>query len=125
MNVKNPLDIGPFERYEMALVAMMEDSNFDMVLAITVLPFAIYGRIQSQGPAGKAYFGDIASIRRTFPEKPLAVCAVGHSEFVFQMRGISGPDVPVFILPEPAVRALAALHDYNARKRTDQGVSLR
>jgi acyl-CoA synthetase (NDP forming) len=88
MNVKNPLDIGPFERYEMALVAMMEDPNFDMVLAITVLPFAIYGRIQSQGPAGKAYFGDIASIRRSLPEKPLVVCAVGHSEFVFQMRGV-------------------------------------
>jgi acyl-CoA synthetase (NDP forming) len=118
MNVKNPLDIGPFEHYEMALAAMMEDPNFDMVLAITVLPFAIYRRIKSQGFAGQTYFGDIASIRRSVPKKPLVVCAVGHSEFVYQMREVSGPNVPVFISPEPAVRALAALHDYNARKRT-------
>jgi acyl-CoA synthetase (NDP forming) len=117
MNVKNPLDIGPFERYEMALAAMMEDPNFDMVLAITVLPFAIYRRIKSQGPAGKAYFGDIASIHRSMLKKPLIICAVGHSEFVFQMREVSGPDVPVFISPEPAVKALATLYSYHAHKR--------
>ncbi|RJP28629.1 MAG: hypothetical protein C4536_12050 [Actinobacteria bacterium] len=112
MNIKNPLDIGPFQAYEMALAAMMEDPHFDMVLAITVLPFAIYKRIPSRELAGKSYFGDIASMRKSAPGKPLVVCAVGHSEFVFQMREVAGPDVPVFISPEPAVRALAALHDY-------------
>lgn len=116
MNIKNPLDIGPFEGYEMALSAMMEDDSFDMILAIAVLPFAVYKRIESGGFAGETYFGSIASIRESAPEKPLAVCAVGHSDFVYQMREISGPGVPVFISPEPAVRALAALHDYKFRR---------
>jgi len=117
MNVKNPLDVGPFERYGMALAVMMEDPNFDMVLAITVLPFAVYKGIESEGFAGKSYFGDIADLRKNAPEKPLVVCAVGHSEFVFQMREVSGPGVPVFISPEPAIGALAALHGYRARRK--------
>jgi len=113
MNVRNPLDIGPSPEYEMALKALLEDPEIDMVLEITIMPFAIFRELTKRGYSGTGWFGDIASVRRLAPDKPLVVCAVGHGEFVRAMREVSGPDVPVFGSPEPAARALAALYRYS------------
>ncbi|MCG2818205.1 MAG: CoA-binding protein [Actinomycetia bacterium] len=112
MNVRNPLDVGPSGQYGEALAALLEDPGVDMVLAITVVPFVVFKEIGRQGLPGTSYFGDIASIQELAPRKPLVVCAVGNNDFVSQMREASGPEVPVFISPEPAVRALAALYRY-------------
>jgi acyl-CoA synthetase (NDP forming) len=113
MNVKNPLDIGPSNQYASSLTTLMEDPQIDMVLEITIMPFAIFRALKKAGYPGTGWFGDIASIHKEAPAKPLVVCAVGHSEFVSAMREVAGPNVPVFGPPEPAARALAALYRYS------------
>lgn len=109
MNVRNPVDVGPSPLFAVALEALLEDPEIDMVLAITVLPYVIFKTVTMKGSDGKTWFGDIGAIRARFPGKPFLLCAVGHHEFVDRMKEISGTKVPVYVAPEPAVRALAAI----------------
>jgi len=112
MNVRNPIDVGPSRQFPVALAAALDDPGIDMVLAITVLPYAIFRAVTSKGSTGENWFGNIEQIKKAGPAKPLVVCAVGHNDFVDRMRHISGASVPVFVAPEPAVKALASLHGY-------------
>lgn len=112
MNVRNPLDVGPSTQYSAALEAMLQDPAIDMVLAITIVPFAVFREMDGLGIGGESWFGDISALHLQARGKPLVVCAVGHSEFVDKMKELCGERVPVFISPEPAVRALAALYRY-------------
>lgn len=112
MNIKNPLDVGPSTHFPIGLKALLEDPDIDMVLAVTIIPFAVFRELKQMGLEGKAWFGDIAKLKENAPEKPLAVCAVGHRDFVAHMSETSGPDVPVYVSPEPTARALAALYHY-------------
>lgn len=114
MNVKNPLDVGPSPLFGVALRGMLKDPCVDMVIAVAVIPFVIFRELSRRGYRGEAWFGNIAEARGEAPDKPLVVVAVGHSEFVREMRSVSGPDVPVFVSPEPAARALASLYRYGA-----------
>jgi len=113
MNVKNPLDVGPAPMFQQALRALIADPEIDMVIAITIIPYVIFKELTRRGYPAEAWFGDIAAIRAEAPQKPFVVCAVGHSEFVREMRRISGPEVPVFVSPEPAARALGSLYNYS------------
>lgn len=115
MNVKNPLDVGPSRMFETSLKTLVADPDINMVLAITIIPFVVFRDLSSRGYLETSWFGDIASLRAANPSKPFAVCAVGHHDFVTRMREISGPDVPVFVSPEPAARALASLYRYGVR----------
>jgi acyl-CoA synthetase (NDP forming) len=113
MNVRNPVDIGPSAVFPVALAAMLQDPEIDMVLAITILPYVIFKTVSMKGSDGINWFGDLAGIRKAYPGKPLVQCALGHHDFIARMRQIAGPDIPVFISPEPAVRSLAALYGYS------------
>lgn len=115
MNVRNPVDVGPSPLFAVALEALLEDPGIDLVLAITVLPYVIFKTVTLKGSDGKTWFGDLAAIRAKYPGKPFVQCSVGHHEFVDRMKQISGPSVPVFVAPEPAVKALAALYKYSAK----------
>jgi acyl-CoA synthetase (NDP forming) len=110
MNVRNPVDVGPSPLFAVGLEALLEDPDIDMVLAITVLPYVIFKTVTMKGSDGRNWFGDIGAIRARFPGKPFIQCSVGHNEFVDRMKQISGPTVPVYVAPEPAVKALAALY---------------
>ena len=112
MNVRNPIDVGPSPQFPVALAAALDDPGVDLILAITVLPYAIFRAVTSRGSTGENWFGHIEKIKAEGPSKPMVVCAVGHNDFVEKMREISGVSVPVFVAPEPAVKALASLHDY-------------
>jgi len=112
MNVKNPLDVGPSWMFSKALEALLEEPDIDMVLAITIIPYSVFRNLRENGLDGRSWFGDIAALRVQYPRKPLVVCAVGHSDFVSHMGEIAGPNVPIYISPEPAARALAAHHHY-------------
>jgi acyl-CoA synthetase (NDP forming) len=114
MNVRNPIDVGPSPQFPVALDAALEDPEIDMVLAITVLPYAIFRAVTKRGQTGHNWFGHIEEIKAAFPAKPLVVCAVGHHDFVERMREICVTGVHVFVAPEPAVKALASLRDYSA-----------
>jgi acyl-CoA synthetase (NDP forming) len=117
INIHNPLDMGPSAIFASGLKALMEDPEVDMVLAITIIPYAVVREFAHMGITPAVWFGDIAAIRKEYPDKPLVVCAVGNGEFVDQIRRISGPQVPVFGSPEPAAHALAALSAYAARRK--------
>ncbi len=122
MNVKNPLDVGPSGQFAAALAALLEDPGIDMVIAVTIIPYAVFRELMKMGFDGRGWFGDIAEIRKSAPEKPLAVVAVGHREFMEHMGEVCGPDVPIYASPEPAARALAALHHYwRWREESGQG----
>ncbi len=112
MNVKNPLDVGPSGKFVSALTAFMEDPDIDMVLAITIIPYAVFSLFGQIGLTGDMWFGDIAAIRRHARHKPLLVCVVGNREFVRHMSEVAGPEVPVLESPEMAARALAELWRY-------------
>ncbi len=112
MNVKNPLDVGPSGQFSAALSALMEDDEIDMVLAVTIIPYAVFSELMKMGFDGRGWFGDIAAIKDASPGKPLVVVAVGHSDFVGHMAEVAGPDVPIYVSPEPGARSLASLYHY-------------
>jgi acyl-CoA synthetase (NDP forming) len=112
MNVKNPLDVGPSGQFIKALTAFMEDPDIDMVLAITIIPYAVFSLFGQIGLTGGMWFGDIAAIRKLAMEKPFLVCVLGKKEFVDHMTEVAGSEVPVLKSPEMAAKALAVLWRY-------------
>jgi acetyltransferase len=124
MNVKNPLDIGPSGVYSKLLPMLLADPGIDMVLAIMVIPYVAVRHFKSAGMTAKDWFGDIASIREQYPDKPLLGVVVGHPAYVDDITTLCGRSIPVFTSPEPAAQALAALWSYcNARKNSGNGRS--
>ena len=112
MNVKNPLDVGPSGQFTKALTAFMEDPDIDMVLAITIIPYAVFSLFGQIGLTGGMWFGDIAAIRKLAKDKPFLVCVLGKKEFVDHMDKVAGSQVPVLNSPEMAAKALAVLWRY-------------
>ncbi len=112
MNVKNPLDIGPSGIYGKLLPMLLADPGIDMVLAIMVIPYVAVKSFKSAGMTARDWFGDIASIRERYPDKPLLSVVVGHPAYVDDITSLCGRSVPVFTSPEPAAHALATLWSY-------------
>jgi len=123
MNVKNPLDIGPSLVYSRLLPMLLADPGIDMVLAIMVIPYVAVRHFKSAGKTARDWFGDIASIRERYPDKPLLGVVVGHPAYVEDTTSLCGRSIPVFTSPESAARALATFWSYSiARKKSgDKG----
>jgi acyl-CoA synthetase (NDP forming) len=117
MNVKNPLDIGPSEIYGKLLPMLLADPKIDMVLAIMVIPYVAVKYFKSAGMTAKDWFGDIASIREPYPDKPLLSVVVGHPAYVDDITSLCGRSVPVFASPELAAEALATLWSYSKTRK--------
>jgi acyl-CoA synthetase (NDP forming) len=65
------------------------------------------------------WFGDIASIRERYPDKPLLGVVVGHPAFVDDITSLCGRSIPIFTSPELAAQALATLWSYcETRKKS-------
>jgi acyl-CoA synthetase (NDP forming) len=121
MNVKNPLDIGPSGIHSKLLPMLLADPRIDMVLAIMVIPYVAVRHFKSIGMTPKDWFGDIASIRERYPDKPLLSVVVGHPAYVDDMTSICGRSLPVFTSPESATHVLAAFWSYSkARKKLEK-----
>jgi acyl-CoA synthetase (NDP forming) len=112
MNVKNPLDIGPSSIYSKLLPMLLEDPGIDMVLAIMVIPYVAVRHFKSAGMTAEDWFGNIASIRDRYPDKPLLSVVVGHPAYVEDIASLCGRSIPVFTSPESAARALATFWGY-------------
>jgi acyl-CoA synthetase (NDP forming) len=117
MNVKNPLDIGPSSIHGKLLPMLLADPRIDMALAIMVIPYVAVRHFKSLGMTARDWFGDIASIREQYPDKPLLSVVVGHPAYVGDMTSLCGPSLPVFTSPEPAAQALATLWSYSKAQR--------
>jgi acetyltransferase len=113
MNVKNPLDIGPSGIFGKLLPMLLADPGIDMVLAIMVIPYVAVRHFKGAGMTAKDWFGDIASIRERYRDKPLLGVVVGHPAYVNDVTSFCGRSVPVFTSPEAAAQALAALWSYS------------
>jgi acyl-CoA synthetase (NDP forming) len=113
MNTKNPLDIGPSGIHSKLLPMLLADPGIDMVLAIMVIPYVAVRYFKNVGMTARDWFGDIASIRGQYPEKPLLSVVVGHPSYVDEIISLCGPLTPVFTSPEPAAQALATLWTYS------------
>jgi acyl-CoA synthetase (NDP forming) len=92
---------------------LLADPGIDMVLAIMVIPYVAVKYFKSAGMTARDWFGDIASIRKRYPDKPLLSVVVGHPTYVDDMTSLCGRSVPVFTSPEPAAQALATLWSYS------------
>jgi acetyltransferase len=117
MNVKNPLDLGPSGNYNRLLAMLLDDPGIDMALAIMVIPYAVVRTFKSLGVQMKDFYGDIASTRRQFPDKPLVIAVVGHHEYQADIAAMSGQSIPVFDSPERAAQALVALWRYSGTRK--------
>lgn len=112
MNVRNPLDVGPSGLFMAAMKAMMEEAGVDMILLISVMPFAVFREFAAMGVSVSDFLGDTSSLRAGIPEKPLLVCSMGDRGFVEDMDRATGQETPVITSPEMAAKALAALYRY-------------
>jgi acetyltransferase len=117
MNVKNPLDIGPSGIYGKLLPVLLADPGIDMVLAIMVIPYVAVRHFKSVGMSAKDWFGDIATIRERYPDKPLLGVVVGHPAYVDDITSLCGRSIPVFTSPEAAAQALAAFWSYSRTRK--------
>jgi len=113
MNVRNPLDLGPSQNFNRLLPMLLADSEIDMVLAVMVIPYAAIRNLKSAGVAVRDLFGDIASVSKQHPGKPLVGVVIGHPGFVEDIASVCGPSVPIFASPEAAAKALATLWRYS------------
>ncbi len=121
MNVKNPLDVGPSGIYSKLLPMLLTDHEIDMVLAIMVIPYEAVRNFKSVGFSVQDWFGDVASIREQYPDKPLVSVVIGHPEYLSDMASLFGRSVPIFTSPEAGAQALAALWSYSkVRKEREE-----
>ncbi|MDY6796865.1 MAG: CoA-binding protein [Actinomycetota bacterium] len=116
MNVRNPLDVGPSGHFLTALDAILQDPGIDMVIAISVMPFAVLREFVEQGISVGDWLGDAAAVRQCAPHKPMLVCSIGDEGFIKELSRATGPETPVLTSPEMAARALAALCRYRLVK---------
>ena len=117
MNTKNPLDVGPSGLFPRAFAAMMEDPDFDMVLAIIAVPYSAFRFRMAQFTIEEFFFGGDTPLKERKWEKPFMIAVVCHEELVAKFRDRAEPTTPVFNTPEPPVRALAALWRYQSWKQ--------
>lgn len=112
-SVANPVDViaggGP-ESFRVALGAVASDPNVDSILVIYTPPVFI----------------DEAAVVRAILEpdkggKPLLACVLGKESGGEAFHRLTEADVPTFVFPEPAVRALAALTHWSERMRLPRG----
>ncbi len=104
--VENPVDLiasaGPYEYLE-SLRAVLADPLVDGVLVIYVPPV-----MDEALDVSRAIF-EAAS---EFQEKPVVACFMGVDELREEIGALPGATVPLYVFPESAVRALAALYRY-------------
>src|SRR5581483_10265352 len=111
--VANPVDViaggGP-ESFRVAVGAALADPNVDSVVVIYTPPVFI----------------DEAAVVRAIVEpprhgKPLVACVLGKESGGTAFHRLSEAEVPTFVFPEPAVRALAARTLWAERQARPQG----
>jgi acyl-CoA synthetase (NDP forming) len=113
MNVKNPLDIGPSGIFRPACEAVFADPNPDGFILIPVIPYAAIEIYMRLGVKARDMLGDWPAYRETVKDKPVVAIQLGYREWIEQIKDLSGEAVATVSSPEAAVRALAALCQFN------------
>ena len=106
--VNNPIDViasgGP-DAYAAAMEAVLTDKNVDGVICIFVPPILV---------DSNAVLGAIADkIKKHGNNKTVLACLMGSPDGVAGSDLLSEINVPSYLFPESAARALKAMHDYH------------
>ena len=117
MNVKNPLDIGPSGIFRPACEAVFADPNPDAFILIPVIPYAAIETYMRLGFKARDMLGDWPAYRETIKDKPVVAIYLGYREWIEQVKDLSGSAVATVSSPEAAVRALAALYQFNLHSK--------
>jgi acetyltransferase len=111
-SIRNPLDMiasATPAGYRAALSAVLEDPEVDSAVAIFVPPLGV-----SQGDVSEA----IAAAAVSCPTKPVLAVLMGHEGLPQGKAGLHPANIPAYIFPESAARALAAMcrqHEWSRR----------
>jgi acyl-CoA synthetase (NDP forming) len=91
------------ERYEKVLEFVFADKKVDGVVVINMLKSCFFE------PADAKV---IPRIAMKYPEKPVVDVPAGGEDFALVHRVLGNTKIPLYNLPEKAVRALKVLRDY-------------
>jgi acyl-CoA synthetase (NDP forming) len=106
VDASNPIDMiadARAERYAKVLDLVMSDKNVDGVLVINMLKSTFFE------PADAKVIPKIAS---KYPDKPVVDVPAGGEDFTKVYKVLGSTDIPLYNLPDKAVKALKALRDY-------------
>ncbi len=105
-SVRNPVDLiasANAESYEYALNCVLDDPGIDAVVAAFVPPLGILARDVANA---------IVRANAAHQEKPLLAVLMGKQGLPAGLAELHGADVPAYIFPESAARALSAMWRY-------------
>ena len=120
MNVKNPLDIGPSGIFRPACEAVFADPNPDGFILVPVIPYAAIEIYMRLGVKARDMLGEWPALREPIKDKPVVAVQLGYREWIEQIRELCGAAVATVSSPEAAVRALAALYQFNLHSERTQ-----
>jgi acetyltransferase len=113
-SIKNPVDIlgdgGP-DRYKLALENIIKDKNVDSVITIFVPPL-----VTNPLDIAKA-ITEVAS-KHT---KPVLGCFMGREDILAGVEELEEHNVPAYLFPESAAKALAGMFSYYQWQRKEFG----
>ncbi len=105
-SVRNPLDMiasASPEGYHTALGALLADDGIDSTVVIFVPPLGVRQKDVAQA---------IADVATKSKDKPVLTVLMGRKGLPQGKAELHDAGIPAFIFPESAVRALAAMYDY-------------
>ena len=106
IDARNPIDIvadARAERYEKVLKLVLTDTNVDGVLVINMLKSTFFE------PRDARVIPKTASI---YPSKPIIDVPAGAEDFAKVHKVLNGTKIPMYNLPDKAVKVLKALRAY-------------
>lgn len=107
VDATNPIDViadAKADRYKKVLELVLGDENVDGVLIINMLKSTFFEPSDSRV---------IQTVTKRFREKPVVDVPAGGEDFERVHRVLRNSNIPVYNLPEKAVRALRVLRDYD------------
>jgi len=114
-SVGNPVDLiasATAVSYEFALATVFDDPNVDAAIAAFVPPLGIHARDVAEA---------IVRVNAQNPDKPLLAVLMGREGLPAGMAELHEANVPAYIFPESAARALGAMWRQRRRSMRAQG----
>ncbi|MEM3623544.1 MAG: CoA-binding protein [Candidatus Bathyarchaeia archaeon] len=106
VDATNPIDIiadARADRYEKVLELVLSDKNVDGVLIINMLKSCFFEPKDAKV---------IPKVVKKYPGKPVVDVPAGGEDFALVFKVLGNTDIPLYNLPEKAVKALKVLREY-------------
>ncbi|MGQ9507260.1 MAG: acetate--CoA ligase family protein [Candidatus Bathycorpusculaceae bacterium] len=106
VDATNPIDMiadARTDRYEKVLKLVLSDKNVDGVLVINMLKSCFFEPKDAR---------IIPKVARKYPNKPVVDVPAGGEDFALVFKVLGNTNIPLYNLPEKAVKALKILREY-------------